>query len=215
MEEVDGKHLAVILRTALLVEGKLLGPPTPRDSEPKLGTPFCSRKTFEPVSKRSPFTFETRRQIQRSVGCLSRTAKCNDSNAHPACCIVLARFFVCKTRNSDSSCATVCISLVASTRVSFFLQLRRQTKARLDLCQFGHTTRRPTQILLANVDPCDVEKLHSICQGSKFTCSHSSSAHRQTTDPVPCRLSAEFCHSLVQSLMARHTPFFRTAIPHL
>ena len=35
-----GTHVDVTLQTSLQVEGKLLGPPRPRGSEPKLGTPF-------------------------------------------------------------------------------------------------------------------------------------------------------------------------------
>ena len=85
----------LFLRTSLLVEGKLPGPPRPRGSEPELGTRFWCKK-FELVSKRSPFPFETRCHIRRSSGCLSHTAKCSNFNAHPTSCSVLVRLFVAK-----------------------------------------------------------------------------------------------------------------------
>ena len=84
--------------------------------------------------------------------------------------------------------------------VHLFLQSRRFSEVHLGLCQLGHKImRRPTRILLANVDPFDTEKLHRSCHGANFTCSHSVSAHRKISEPAPSPLPAEICHFLVQA----------------
>ena len=62
---------------------------------------------------------------------------------------------------------------MASDHCQALLQSQRYTDVLLDLCQFGHKMRRSTRVLLANVDPCDAEKLRRICHGFEFVCSRS------------------------------------------
>ena len=52
-----------------------------------------------------------------------------------------------------------------ATTCQTLLQSQRYTDVKLDLCQFGHKMRRPTRVLLADVDPCDAEKLRRTCHG--------------------------------------------------
>ena len=61
--------------------------------------------------------------------------------------------------------------------------------------------RRPTRVLLANVDPCGAEKLRRTCHGVDLVCSRSAIAHRRTNDAIPSHFPAEFCHLLVKTLL--------------
>ena len=72
-----------------------------------------------------------------------------------------------------------------------FLQSQRYSEVHLELCQFGHKMRRLNRVLLANVDPCDAEKLRRTCRGVNFVCSRSSTAHRKTSDVIPSRLPSD------------------------
>ena len=119
--------------------------------------------------------------------------------------------FSAKYKIPTASCATLCVLLVAIAYMSKYESLLRSqgyTEVHLDWCQFGHQMRRPTLVLLANVDRCDIEKLRHTFHGVYFACSHSGTTHRRTNDAIASRLPTEFCHSLVQTLMARSHAMF-------
>ena len=79
-------------------------------------------------------------------------------------------------------------------------QSLRHTEVHLDPCQFGHKMRRPSRILLVNVDPCFAMV--------PILFAHTQAQLTERTDPVPCRSPAEYYHSLVQALMAEpHAKF--------
>ena len=144
---------------------------------------------------------------------MSHTAKWTGFDASPAFCVVIVCLCVqSKEFRQLLSCASL---LWRAPTCQSFLQFRRYSEVDLGLCQLGHKMRRPTRILLANVDPCDTDKIRRTCHGVNFTCSRSGSAHRKTSEPAPGRLPAEICHFLVQALMAepharfslnKHTP---------
>ena len=116
-------------------------------------------------------------------------------------------FLLCfSAKKSDGIYAASCIPLVASDHTSSSLvQSQRCTDVHLDLCQFGHNIRRPTRVLLANVDPCDAEKLRRSCHGFEFACSRSEKSSRQTRNVIPSQLPIEFCHALVRDTAHRKT----------
>ena len=87
-----------------------------------------------------------------------------------------------------------------ATTCQALLQSQRYTDVQLDLCQLGHTMRRPTRVLVADVDPCDAEKLR-----------RTGTSHRETRDAIPSQLPAEFClaASLEKPWWTTEEPFKR------
>ena len=64
-----------------------------------------------------------------------------------------------ETRHQTWQCSG-CLSCTAKWSdfdASQHVQSRRYSDVQLELCQFGHTNRRPTRTLLAIVDPCDTK----------------------------------------------------------
>ena len=79
--------------------------------------------------------------------------------------VALSLFALCAKQGSPTALVQPCASLLWQAPTCHpFLQLPRFSEVQLDLCQFGHTNRRPTRFLLANVDPCDTQKLRRTCQ---------------------------------------------------
>ena len=124
--------------------------------------------------------------------------------------VALSLFAFCANEGVPTAHVQSCAFLLwQAPTCHLLLQSRRHSDVQLDLCQLGHKNRRPTRILLANVDPCDTQKLRRACHGVNFTCSRSGSTHHKTSEPIPSGLTAEFCHSSVQALMAEpHARFF-------
>ena len=123
--------------------------------------------------------------------------------------VALSLFAFCANEGVPTAHVQYCASLLWQAPTCHpFQQSRRHSDVQLDLCQLGHKNR-PTRILLANVDPCDTQKLRRACHGVNFACSRSGSTHHKTSEPIPSGLTAEFCHSSVQALMAEpHARFF-------
>ena len=119
----------------------------------------------------------------------------------------------CAKQGVPTALVQPCASLLwqAPTCPFFFCSLDVTPKCILT-CASLDEMPRPTRILLANVDPCDTEKLRRTCHGVNFTCSRSGSAHRKTSEPAASRLLAEIGHSLVQAWQS-HMPDFLSISP--
>ena len=72
--------------------------------------------------------------------------------------VALSLFAFCSKHGVPTALDQPCASLLwQAATCRPFLQSQRYCDVRLDLCQFGRTYRRPTGILLADVDPCDTQ----------------------------------------------------------
>ena len=183
--------------------GSCSGRPGSECSEPKLGTPLLMQKRLNLCRSKVRSRLKRDANLNKVLAvCLTLPAKCSDFDASLTCCVVLVRFFFAERGSPTALVQPSASPMWQAPACQDCLHSRRYTEVHVDLCQFGDKLRRPTRILLANADPCNVEKLHRMCHGANLTCSYSGSAHLQTTDPVPCSFPAEFCHSLVQALMA-------------
>ena len=188
LDVFGGIHLVVLLRTSLQVERNCSSRPAQRFRAQAWDT-ICDAQRLDLC--RSAVRSRLKRDIKHDrvlAVCLTSPTGATLMRAQR---VAFVGLFVQSKEFRDQPCASL---LWQAPTWQFFLQSRRYSEVHLGLCQLC--------ILLANVDPCDTQKLRRPCHVANFTCSRSGSAHRKTSEPAPSRLPAEICHSLAQALIA-------------
>ena len=170
-------HLVVTLRTCLQVEEKMLEPPKLSFSEPKLWTPFLTHIVY--ILCRSAVRSRLKRDIKLDKVLAVCLAPLIGATLMRAQRVALSLFAFCAKQGFPTTLVQPCASLLWQAPIfQTLLQSHRYSDVHLDVCRFGLKMRRPTRVLLANVDPCDACHVN-------FTCSRSGSTHRETSEPIP------------------------------